>query len=509
MESPANGRRAGRVDLIGAGPGDPRYITVRAVECLAAADVVLYDYLVNPALLTHTRSDAELICLGQHGRTRLWTQDEINAHLIAEAQAGRRVARLKSGDPTIFARVAEELDALVAAGIEFEIVPGVTAAIGVGSCAGIPLTHRDFASAVAFVTGHEEAGKDVTALDYAALARFSGTLVFYMGVTTARTWTTELIAAGKAGDTPAAIVRRCSFSDQQTISCRLDEVADRLEQPKKMRPPVIVVVGDVVQCAERYRWFENRPLFGQTIVVTRPKAQCAGLADPLMELGAEVLLQPAIEIGPPDDWTHVDNAIDKLSDFEWLVFSSANGVQMFLDRVMTLGDLRTLGSVKLAGIGPGTADALAAYHLRADLVPSEYRAESLAAAVAGTGSIAGVRVLLVRASRGREVLADDLAKAGARVEQVVVYESRDVLVADEAIHQRLRQGTVDWITVTSSAIARSLATLFANDLHRAKLASISPITSATLRELGYAPTVEATEYTMQGVVEAIRSYASR
>jgi uroporphyrinogen III methyltransferase/synthase len=499
--------RFGRVFLIGAGPGDPGYITLRGVECLALADVILYDYLVNPAILRHARPDATLVCLGQHGRTRIWSQDEVNAELVKLATAGKNVARLKSGDSTIFARAAEELETLTTAGIPFEIVPGVTAAIAAGSCAGIPLTHRDYASAVALITGHEHDTKESTALDFEALARFPGTLVFYMGVTTAQHWTTSLIEAGKPPETPVAIVRRCSFTDQRTILCRLDEVVERMTKPEKIRPPVIVVVGEVTKFAHSYSWFEQRPLFGRKIVVTRPLDQCEALARPLAELGAEVLAQPAIRISPPEDWSRVDAALARLNEFDWLVFSSSNGVRMLLDRLLASGrDMRALGNAKLAVIGPGTADELARYRLKADLMPTdEYRAESLAEVLRGREGegARGRKFLLVRASRGREIVAEELAAAGAHVEQVVVYRSDDIQQPEERVAELLANGQIDWITVTSSAIARSLIALFGEDLKKARLASISPITTQTLAELGYPVAAEAKEYTMPGVVAAI------
>lgn len=499
---PASPTAAGRVYLIGAGPGDPGYITLRGVECLAQADVVLYDYLVNPAILQRTRAGAELICLGHHGRTRIWSQDEINQQLVALASQGKVVARLKSGDPTIFARAAEELAALASASIPCEIVPGVTAAVAVGSCAGIPLTHREYASAVALITGHEDGGKETTALDYPALARFPGTLVFYMGVTTVRQWTTELIAAGKPAETPSAIVRRCSFADQQAILCRLDEVAQRMVEPERMRPPVVVVVGEVARGANRHDWFQQRPLFGKRIVVTRPAGQCEALARPLREYGAEVLLQPAIRIEPPTDWAAVDAELAHLGRYDWLVFSSANGVRMFLDRLLATGrDTRALGKAEIAAIGPGTAEELARYHIKADIVPDEFKAELLAEAL--KGDAAGAQFLLIRASRGREVLAEQLTDAGGFVSQVVAYRSTDVTEPDQHVSELLSAGKIDWLTATSSAIARSLVNLFGDELRKARLASISPITSATLAELGFPPAAEAKQYTMPGVVRAI------
>lgn len=497
----------GPVYLIGAGPGDPGLITLRGVELLRRADVVLYDYLVNPELLKHTRADAELICLGQHGQAgsaRIWSQEEINLRLVELAKAGRCVARLKGGDPAIFARGAEEVETLVQAGIGFEIVPGITAALAAGSFAGIPLTHRELASAVALVTGQERPDKPDSALDFDALARFPGTIVIYMGATTAPVWTEALIRGGKSPDTPAAIVRHCSLPDQRLVLCRLDEVAGHLAGPERMRPPLIVVIGEVVRLSPTMSWFDRRPLFGRRILVTRPEEQSAALVEPLRELGANVLVQPAIRIAEPADWSPVDCAIDALPRFDWLVFSSANGVRFFLNRLLASGrDLRALGGVRLAAIGPGTAAELARFHLQADLQPDEFRAEALAAELVLQIPQTGKRFLLVRASRGREVLAETLRAAGASVEQVVAYSSSDVTQPEESTRRLLADGKIDWITVTSSAIARSLAAMFGEDLRRGRLVSISPVTTATLRELGFEAAAEACEYTMAGVVAAI------
>jgi uroporphyrinogen III methyltransferase/synthase len=492
----------GTVYLVGAGPGDPGLLTLRGQQCLARADVVLYDYLANPQLLRHCRPDAELLCLGQHGRGRLWSQQEINERMIAEAGQGRGVVRLKCGDPTVFARAAEEIDALVAAGIPFEIVPGITAAFAAASYAGLPLTQKDHASAVALITGHENPAKQGESLDYSALAKFPGTLCFYMGVTSAREWSRGLLAAGKPPETPVALVRRCSFPDQQFWQTTLGEVASFIREIK-LRPPVMIIVGNVAAEGRSWAWFDRRPLFGQRILVTRPAHQAEDLREPLAELGADVRVQPAIEIRPPCHWEPVDAAIKRLREFDWLVFSSSNGVNYFLQRLWSRGeDLRLLGNLKIAAIGPGTAAELERHSLRADLIPDEFRAESLAAALAADAR--GQRFLLLRASRGREVLSEELTAAGGLVEQVVVYESRDITEANPEIAEILEAGKFDWITVTSSAIARSLHRLFGEHLGKAKLASISPITSATLRELGYTTAAEAKEYTIPGLIEAIR-----
>jgi uroporphyrinogen III methyltransferase/synthase len=397
--------------------------------------------------------------------------------------------------------LADEVTALAAAGISFEIVPGLSAALAAGSYAGICLTHRDESSAVALVTGHEQEGKLSSGIDYAALAAFPGTLVFYMGVTTAESWTAALIAAGKPADTPAAIVYRCSWPDQRVISTTLDRVAEELAAAK-MRPPAIVVVGAVTAPNLVFDWFSRRPLSGQRIVITRPIDQAGSLERRLSELGAQCLLQPAIEIGAPPDWQPVDAALARLEEFHWLVFSSANGVHYLFERLLALGgDLRRLAGVKLAVMGPGTEEELARYHLKIDLKPANYRAEALAAALSETAR--GQRFLLARASRGREVLPEQLIAAGGIVEQVVVYTSRDVEQPDPEIGASLAAGRIDWITVTSSAIARSLVRMFGDELRKTKIVSISPVTSATLRQLGHEPAAEAREYTMEGVVQAI------
>jgi uroporphyrinogen III methyltransferase / synthase len=494
--------KSGKVYLVGAGPGDPGLLTVRGAECLHEADVVLYDYLAAPELLAHARPGAEIICLGRHGHGRLMSQTEICEAMLRYAGDGRTVVRLKGGDPAIFARLAEELAVLEAADVAYEIVPGVTAASAASSHAGVPLTNRDEASCVAFVTGQESGDKRSTdALDYAALALFPGTLVFYMGITTAPHWSRALIEHGKTRTTPVAIVRRSSLPDQETIFTTLGELPELLSK-KKLRPPAVVIVGDVARERTACNWFNTRPLFGRTVLVTRPEHQADELAHRLRSLGANVLCQPAIEISPPVDWSPVDAAIKRLADFDWLVFSSSNGVHFFMQHLLGRGkDARQLGGVKLAAIGPATVEALAAFHLSADVQPDEYRAEALAEALGP--HVRGQRVLLLRASRGREVLAEMLSAAGATVEQVVVYESNDVTSPDEDISAALATGSIDFTTVTSSAIARSLAKMFGPSLLKTRLAAISPLTADVLVELGYPPAIVADSYTSDGVVDAI------
>jgi uroporphyrinogen III methyltransferase/synthase len=485
-------------------------LTLRGAECLRAADVVLYDYLANSQVLAHAQPAALLVCLGRHGHGRLMTQEEVNATMIRHAREGRTVVRLKGGDPTIFARAGEELAALEEADVPYEIVPGVTAAQAASSHAGIPLTDRDDASCVAFVTGQERRGKgSQERLDYDALARFPGTLVFYMGVTTAGEWSEALMAHGKSRKTPVAIVRHGSLPNQQTIHTTLQDVGALVQQSAKLRPPAVIVVGEVARKRDVANWFTSRPLFGRTVLVTRP-GHVAELIQPgqdevsarLRASGARVLHQPAILIGPPADWGPVDAAIQRLDEFDWLVFTSANGVEYFMLRLITLGhDARRLGGLQLAVIGGATEEALLQCCLSADVCPEVARAETLAEELAPVA--AGKRFLLARGSRGREVLADMLSGAGGRVEQVVVYSSADVETADAEIAAAMAKGEIYWTTVTSSAIARNLVRLFGSALRQTRLIAISPLTAETLREAGYEPAAVADEYNAAGVVATI------
>lgn len=498
-------RSRGSVDLVGAGPGDPGLITRLGAECLAKAEVVVYDHLVNPRLLDLAPASAELILAGKRAGKCVLRQPEINALLVDLAKAGRRVVRLKGGDPFLFGRGAEEAEALAAEGIAFRVVPGVTAGLGATAYAGISVTHRDVASAVAFVTGHGGGDGVPSRVDWAALAGFPGTLVIYMGVASLRASCDALIAVGKPRDTPSALVHSGSLASQRTITAPLGDLADAVGR-SGVGSPAIVVVGEVVDRRAPLAWFERLPLSGQTIVVTRPVGEADGSARLLEALGADVLIAPTVQILPPLDHRPLDSALSRLDEFDWLVFTSANGVRHFLNRLMATGrDLRGLGRVKLAAIGPATAEALALFHLRADLVPASYRSEALAAVL--LPQVRGERVLLARADRGRTVLKDELERV-AHVEQVAVYRNVDAVDLPPRVVQRIAEGSVDWITLTSPAIANRLYALLP-DAARARiggvvrLASISPVTSAATRELGWTVAAEAEVYTWDGVVRAI------
>ncbi|MGQ9914193.1 MAG: uroporphyrinogen-III C-methyltransferase [Thermogutta sp.] len=492
---------AGRVYLVGTGPGEPKLLTLWAAEILEKADIILYDYLVDPRVLEFARPDAEKVPLGHHSLGDHWTQDQINRRILEAAAQGRTVVRLKSGDPVVFGRQADEAEFLRNAGARVVIIPGITAGLAVGALGEIPLTHAQFASAVALVTGQQSHEAHGALLNYQSLATFPGTLVFYMGVRSASVWAPELIRHGKPAETPVVLVRRCGWPNQQTLFTTLGEVVSVIER-QAVKPPAVIVVGEAARHAPIRSWFADRPLFGRCCVVTRPEHQAGKFRDLLAELGAEVLIQPAVEIVPPNDWTDVDAAIAGLKDFDCVVFSSANGVRFFFDRMRQLGrDARAFGSARIAAIGPGTADELQRFQIRADVVPPVFRAESLAETLLAYEP--GRRYLLVRASRGRPTLANMLEQAGREVTQVVAYTNRDIETPCPEIMARIREGSVHWMTVTSSSIAHSVVRLFGEDLRTVKLASISPVTSETLRGLGFEPTVEAKVYTMPGIVDAI------
>lgn len=497
----------GTVYLVGAGPGDPGLLTLRGLECLRRADVVLYDGLVNPILLRHSKARAERTCRVSDGRERRLDQDEINRRLIVAAQAGKTVVRLKGGDPFVFGRGSEEAAALAAAGIPFEVVPGVTAAVAAGEYAGFSVTHRDHASAVAFITGHEDPAKGSPSLDYRVLAAFPGTLVFYMGWHRLPQIAEALIAAGKNAETPVAVIAHASWPSQKTVTAPLEHIAEQVASAG-LRPPSLIVIGDCVRQREQLAWFEKRPLFGRRIGVTRADEQADAQIDRIFELGAEAVLMSTLEIEPPETWDAVDAVLRRIGEFDWIVFTSANGVRALLERLWELGgDSRQLGKVRLAAIGPSTAAALCEFRLRADVIPETYRAEHLAAAL--SPQMAGQKVLWARANRVRDVLRTELTAAGAQLEEVVVYQHHDVATWTDDVNQRLIAGQLDWIGVSSPAIARNVVRLMPEPARvhlgtSLRIASISPVTSEACREVGLSVTVEATEHTWDGILAAIQ-----
>jgi uroporphyrinogen III methyltransferase/synthase len=494
----------GIVYLVGAGPGDPGLLTIRGREVISRAEVIVFDHLASVRLLELAPRDALLISAGKTIGQCTLSQDEINEVLVKHANLGRRVVRLKGGDPFVFGRGAEEAEHLRKHGLSFEIIPGVTAALGATSYAGIPVTHRDAASAVAFVTGHDDPDSSPR-LDWSSLARFPGTLVVYMGVTRLPSLCRTLIREGKSPETPAAMIQSGTLASQRTIVGTLANLPE-LARSSGIGPPALVIIGDVVSRRPELTWFENLPLFGQRIVVTRPLGESERSAATLEALGAEVLIAPTVEILPLEDFRALDQTLERLSSFDWLVFTSGNGVRHLFDRLDAIGkDLRAVGFLKLAAIGPGTAQALANYRLKADLVPESFRSEALAESLAR--QVEGRRVLLARADRGRTILKDELEPI-ATVEQVAVYRNADAASIPEHVLERIEAGTVDWITMTSSAIAERLIGLLSPGARarigtETRLASLSPVTSAAISRLGFPVGVEASTYTWEGLVEAI------
>ncbi len=499
-------RRPGLVTLVGAGPGDPGLLTRRGAEALAQAEAVVYDHLANLRLLDLAPPTAERHPVGKRAGHAILPQDEINALLVRLGAEGKRVVRLKGGDPYVFGRGGEEVEALAAAGVPFRVVPGVTAGLGVTAYAGLAVTHRASASGVALVTGHGDPSDPDSRVDWGALARFPGTLVVYMGVTRLAALCRHLIEQGRADTTPAALVQSGTLAAQRTVTGTLADLPDRVAAAG-LGPPALLVVGAVVARRPALAWFEALPLFGQRIVVTRPAAELEAAASDLEALGAEALGAPMVDILPLDDPAPLDDALRRLDAFDWVVFTSANGVRHFLDRLPAVGrDVRALGHTRLAAIGPATAQELARARLNADLVPSAFRSEDLAEALAPL--VRGRRVLLARADRGRTLLRDVLGPI-AEVEQVAVYRNADAVALPEAVGRRIEEGSLDWITVTSSAIAARLHALVPDAgrerIRRGeiRLASLSPVTSATIRRLGWPVAAEATEFTWPGLLAAL------
>jgi uroporphyrinogen III methyltransferase/synthase len=508
------------VALVGAGPGDPGLITVRGSQLLSRADVVIYDHLANPRLLA-LAPQARHIYVGKQSGAHALQQQQINDLLIAEAKKSLRVVRLKGGDPFVFGRGGEECQALGAAGVPFEIVPGITAAIAAAAYAGIPATHRDFNSSFTLVTGNEKASSDQDSqdaeLDWAALARLP-CVAFYMGVASLGRICERLIENGMPANTPAATIAHGTTPRQQTITATLADLPQQVTAAD-VRPPAVTIVGQVVQLRQALNWFERRPLFGSTIVVTRTRHQAGELSAKLEEQGAFVIEAPTIELTEPADWSAVDSALRDLHKANWAIFTSANGAAAVRNRLSAIGlDSRAFGRCKIAAIGQSTAAAVTReLCLRVDLCPAQFVAEALADEFEATGEVAGRHFVLLRADIARPVLADRLRAAGAaEVKDVSVYETRRATSLPPELLAALNDGQVDWITFASSASASNFVSLLKDaglkdaggaaaiaQLSKTRFASIGPITSATMRDLGLEPAVEAPISTIDSLVAAI------
>ena len=486
-----------KVYLVGAGPGDPQLITLKGRRVLEQADAILYDHLAAEALLDFAPPGAERLYVGKKKSAHAFTQEEICEMLIDRARRGLTVVRLKGGDPFLFGRGGEEAEALADAGIPFEVVPGVTSPLGIAAYTGVPLTHREHTSAVTFVTGHA-----VDAIDWAKVGH-AETLVIFMGLTTFTAIAHELVARGRSPETPAMAVRWATRPDQETLTGTLATLP-RLIAERGMKPPATIVVGEVVKLREKLDWYERLPLFGRRIVVTRARGQADALASRLEALGAAVVEMPAIEIQAPADAAPLDRAIAELASYDWLIFTSANGVKFFLDRLdRSAADLRSLRA-KICAIGPATRAAVEALHLKVDLMGKEYVAEGLLAAFAAH-DLAGKRVLLPRAAVARDLVPVELTRRGARVDVVEAY--RTVMPEDAASRAGEVFGVAhrpEIVTFTSSSTVRNtVAAVGPAALAGVKVASIGPVTSRTARELGLTVDAEAREFTIDGLVEAV------
>ena len=500
----------GKVYLVGAGPGDPGLITVKGLECIKRADVLIYDYLASPILLKYAQKSAEIIYVGKKGGNHTLSQDKISLLIAEKAKSGSTVTRLKGGDPFIFGRGAEEAEVLIKEKIPFEIVPGVTSAIAAPAYAGIPLTHRRFTSTLAFVTGHEDPTKKESDIDWASLAKGIGTIVFLMGVNNLPHITSQLVKHKMRSDTPVALIRWGTTPKQVTVTGTLDTIVEQVKSAG-LKAPAIIVVGKVVSLREKMKWFENRPLMGKRIVVTRAREQASELVRLLSGLGAECIECPAIKVVPPDNWKPLDTAIKSISSYDWLVFTSVNGVNFFFERLFAKNmDARALGNLHIAVIGPATAKRLSDFGLKSDIIPKTYRAESIVEAFAKE-NIKGKRILIPRAKEARPVLPVELTRMGAVVDEITAYHTKEVSDNADFLLKQLEQGTIDIITFTSSSTARNFHAILPPEklgtlMNGVIVASIGPITTETARKLGFDVHVTAESFTIPGLCEAIKKY---
>lgn len=497
---------AGIVYLVGAGPGDPDLITLAGLKRLAEADIVVYDKLANPALLDHAPGKAERVYVGKSAQCHELSQEQINELLVTEARKGRIVARLKGGDPFVFGRGAEEALALRRAGVRFEVVPGVTAGVAAAAYAGIPVTHRQFNSTLTFITGHEDPRKTESAVDWRSLAGRADTLVFYMGVRNLAEIARKLVDAGRSPRTPVAVIQQATGHEQRVVQGTLADI-DGIAADANLAPPAIIVVGDVVKLRAELNWYEERPLFGKTIVVTRTRSQASRLAEKIERLGGRVLAFPTIRIVPPDDAGPLQAAIAKLPAFDWIVFTSENAVDAFFAALNRMGrDSRCLGGVLVCCIGPGTAAALNARGIRPDLMPECHTTEDVFELLNRRGCVSGKSFLLPRSNIADKELPCKLREAGGKVEEVVAYRTLSGEPAPDVL-EALRHGEADIVTFTSSSTAKNFASIVRTELGGppagVSYASIGPQTSRAAAEEGLEISVEAKEHTIDGLVAAI------
>lgn len=500
--------KKGKVYLIGAGPGDPGLITLKGIDCIKESDVIVYDYLTNEKFLTYAKPGATAIYVGKKGGEHTLPQEQINELLITKAKEDKIVARLKGGDPFVFGRGGEEAEALVSAGISFEVVPGVSSGIAVPAYAGIPLSHRDYTSTVAFITGRRDPTKIETSIAWDKLATGAGTLVFMMGVRTLPEIVENLIKYGRDPKTPVAVIRWGTRVDQETLVGTLDGIV-HLAKERDLLPPALTIVGDVVRLRDKLNWFEKKPLFGKRIMITRAREQAKEFAQLLESCGAEVIQFPTIEVVPPRSWKEADNAIKKLSGFDWLIFTSVNGVRFFTERLRkNKKDLRALEGIRICAIGPRTAEEIERLGISPDFVPAEYRAEAI---LRGLKRVKGARVLIPRAKVAREILPEELIKKGAKVKVVPVYRNVKPKADLQKVMALLSEGKISTITFTSSSTVKNFVELLEGEnylkvLDRVRIACIGPVTAKTAEELGIKTHIMPKKYTIPALTEAIVEY---
>ena len=499
--------------MVGAGPGDAGLLTLRGADLLKRADVVVYDALVNKDLLRLAPKAAEIIYGGKRSKEHAIPQDELNQLLIRKAKEGKTVVRLKGGDPYIFGRGGEEAEELHAAHIPFEVVPGVTSITAAANYAGIPITHRSHSSSFTVVTGHEDPTKEETTVDWAWLAKEPGTKVILMGVERIRQISAELTRHGLSADTPVGMVRWGTRGRQSSIDGTLGTIADLVEK-ENFGAPAITIIGDVVKMRSKLNWFERRPLFGQRIVVTRTREQASQLADQLLELGAEVLEIPTIRTEEPQNKSDLMEAMLGLGGYDWIVFTSPNGVTAFFNYFFKgFDDIRALGNLRIAAVGPATAAKLKELHLRVDAMPEEYLASKITKAISNFETVENLRILLMRAEIANEELPKELEALGAIVDDVACYRTVPETEDQNGAAERLLEGGTDWITFTSSSTVENFHARFdlpklTQQFPAMRLASIGPETTKTLHALGLKADVEAREHNIPGLIKALREKSS-
>ncbi|OPL17327.1 MAG: HemD protein [delta proteobacterium ML8_D] len=497
---------SGKVYLIGAGPGDPGLLTVRGKELLAEAEVVVYDRLASPRLLPFASPSAERIYVGKRMGSHTVTQEDINRIIVEKAREGKCVARLKGGDPFMFGRGGEEAQILSKAGIYFEVVPGVTSAIAVPAYAGIPLTHRAHTASVAFITGHRKLDSNEADINWEGLAKGVGTLVFLMGMKNLPDIAERLMKYGRSPDTPVAVTRWGTTPLQTSVTGNLKNIAEKIKETG-LGPPSIIVVGEVVALRDKANWFENLPLLGKRVLVTRTREQASDLVRLLERRGAYCLECPTIEVHWPKDLRPLDQAINSLSGFDWVIFSSTNAVRFFFERLFGLGfDVRALGNIRIAVVGTGTGKAISDLHLNVDVMPDDFRAEGLIQAFSEIG-VSGKRILIPRAEKAREILPGRLSELGAEVSLVATYVTMAPKLKPEIL-EILEQENIDILTFTSSLTVKNFFYLLSDDLRnkiigQAKVACIGPVTAGTAEAFGLEVTVQPDKFTIPSLVSAI------